>query len=167
LDSQAEVLGYPLEIVYIPQKSGNEEYEQRMGEKLQKYKDQGVEEVVFGDIFLEDVREYREKNLARIGMRGIFPLWGRDTKELASNFVKLGFKAIVTCVDSKALDRSFVGRIIDEQFLSDLPEGVDHCGENGEFHSFVYDGPIFKKPISFERGEVVLREDRFWYIDLI
>jgi uncharacterized protein (TIGR00290 family) len=167
LENQAEALGYPLEIVTISQKSSNEEYEQRMKEALLKYKNRGVETVAFGDIYLEDVRKYREENLSKVDMRGIFPLWGKNTSELAMEFVKLGFRAVVTCVDSQMLDGSFSGRIIDEEFLEDLPEGVDPCGENGEFHSFVFDGPVFNKAVKFTKGEVVLRDERFFYCDLL
>ena len=134
---------------------------------LAKYLAAGVSSVVFGDIFLEDVRKYREDNLSKIGMQAIFPMWKADTTELAHRFIDLRFKAVITCVDSNVLDKKFVGRAFDEQFLSELPSSVDPCGENGEFHSFVYDGPIFRKRISHTIGEVVLRENRFYYCDLI
>jgi uncharacterized protein (TIGR00290 family) len=127
----------------------------------------GVSAVGFGDIFLEDLKKYREENLAKINLKGIFPIWKRNSLELANTFVDLGFKAVITCVDSKVLDKSFVGRIFDKQFLYDLAPGVDPCGENGEFHSFVYDGPIFKKEILCDFGEITLRENRFFYCDLI
>jgi uncharacterized protein (TIGR00290 family) len=123
--------------------------------------------VVFGDIFLEDVRKYRERLLTKVGMKGIFPLWKKDTKELASRFMNLGFKAVITSIDSNVLEKEFVGREYNEQFLSDLPANVDPCGENGEFHSFVYDGPIFRERIPFIKGEIVLRENRFFYCDLL
>ena len=113
---------------------------------------------IFGDIFLEDLRKYREDKLAEMQLKGIFPLWKIDTKELIREFIGLGFKTIVTCVNERNLDKSFVGRIIDEQFLKDLPEEVDVCGENGEFHTFTFDGPIFSKPIEFEIGEIVHRK---------
>jgi uncharacterized protein (TIGR00290 family) len=137
-----------------------------MARVLGRYVKEGVSSVVFGDIFLEDLREYREKNLAQLGMKGIFPLWKRDTRELARSFPFLGFKAVTTCVDGQALDRQFVGRVIDGKFLSELPETVDPCGENGEYHSFVFEGPILKEKISYAIGEIVLRENRFWYCDL-
>jgi len=123
--------------------------------------------VVFGDVFLEDLRRYREGNLAKIGMKVVFPLWKRDTNELAHAFIDLGFKAVITCVDSNVLDRRFVGRVFDEQFMSELPDTVDPCGENGEFHSFVYDGPIFRERIAHRKGKVILRDNRFYYCDLI
>ena len=131
------------------------------------YRKLGVNSVVFGDIFLEDLRKYREDNLAKIGMEGIFPLWKSDTAELARTFIDLGFKAIITCIDSNILDRSFVGRVFDEHFLSELPGGVDPCGENGEFHSFVYDGPLFRERITYKKGQIVLRDNRFYFCDLI
>jgi uncharacterized protein (TIGR00290 family) len=167
LDQQADSLGFPLEKVLISKSASNEEYESKMSEILSGYLTVGVSSVVFGDIFLEDVRKYREDYLSKMGMRGVFPLWKRDTHELAHRFMDLGFKAIVTCVDSKVLDKRFVGRIFDEQFLSELPSSVDACGENGEFHSFVHDGPIFQEQISYEIGEVVFRENRFYYCDLM
>jgi uncharacterized protein (TIGR00290 family) len=132
-----------------------------------EYRSKGISTVAFGDIFLEDLRKYREDNLAKIGMKAIFPIWKRDTAKLAEAFIDSGFKAIITCIDSKVLDRSFAGRIFDRQFLSDLPSCVDPCGENGEFHSFVFDGPMFSKMIEYKKGGIVLRENRFYYCDLI
>jgi len=167
LEQQAQSLRLPLEKVYLTRNSSNEEYEERMRDKLMQYRDQGVFSVVFGDIYLEDLRRYREDNLAKIGMRGIFPLWKRDVNELAHTVIGLGFKAVITCVDSNVLDRGFVGRVFDEQFLSELPGTVDPCGENGELHSFVYDGPIFRERIAHRKGKVVLRDNRFYYCDLI
>lgn len=167
LEKQAQSLSLPLEIVSITKNATNEEYEAKMRETLTRYKNQGVLSAVFGDIFLEDIREYREKNLSQVGMKAVFPIWHRDTSELARNFITLGFKAVVTCVDSHALDGSFVEREYDERFLADLPSSVDPCGENGEFHSFVYDGPIFRERISHTRGEVVLRDERFYFCDLL
>jgi uncharacterized protein (TIGR00290 family) len=167
LEQQAESLGLPVEKIYITKNASNEEYETKMRDKLMNYRSQGVLSVVFGDIFLEDLREHREKNLSKIGMKGIFPLWKRDTTELAHSFIDLGFKSVITCVDSKVLDKIFVGRDFDEQFLSELPSSVDSCGENGEFHSFVYNGPIFRKKILHRKGEVILRDNRFYYCDLV
>ncbi|PIP18914.1 MAG: ATP-binding protein, partial [Candidatus Omnitrophica bacterium CG23_combo_of_CG06-09_8_20_14_all_41_10] len=137
LEQQIESLGFPLEKVHISKDSSNEEYEAKMKNALLRYQAQGVSSVAFGDIFLEDLRRYREKNLSKIGLKGIFPLWMRNTAELARTFIDLGFKAIITCIDSKFLDKSFAGRVFDKQFLSELPSSVDPCGENGEFHSFV------------------------------
>ena len=167
LERQAASLGFPLEKVFISKNASNAEYESNMAQVLARYKDAGITSVVFGDIFLEDLRKYREDKLAALNLRAIFPIWKRDTQELARSFTALGFKAITTCVDTHTLGRQFVGRAIDQQFLSDLPPTVDACGENGEYHSFVYDGPIFKDRISYTLGEIVLRENRFYYCDLI
>jgi uncharacterized protein (TIGR00290 family) len=167
LERQAESLSLPLERIYIGKDASNDEYEARMREKLVYYQARGASSVAFGDLFLEDVRQYREENLSRVGMRGLFPLWGRDTAELARSFIDLGFKAVITCVDTNALDGAFVGRDFDGQFLSELPPSVDPCGENGEFHSFVYGGPLFRSEIRYKRGEIVLRDSRFCYCDLI
>jgi uncharacterized protein (TIGR00290 family) len=167
LEQQAEALGLLLEKVYITRIATNDEYETKMKAKLMDYQGRGVSSVVFGDIFLEDLRKYREENLLKIGMKGIFPVWKRDTTELANTFIDLGFRAVITCVDSNVLDKTFVGRLYDKQFLSNLPPRVDPCGENGEFHSFAYDGPIFREKIAFTIGEIVLRDNRFYFCDLI
>lgn len=166
LEKQTESLGYTLEKIFIPKNSSNKEYESKMRRVLERYLEVGISHVVFGDIFLEDVRRYRDENLAKLKMKGIYPLWKLDTTDLAHRFIDLGFKAIITCVDSKVLDRKFVGKLFDEQLLSELPANVDPLGENGEFHSFVYEGPIFRERISYTRGEVVLRDNRFYYCDL-
>ncbi|MGO9480187.1 MAG: diphthine--ammonia ligase [Candidatus Kryptoniota bacterium] len=167
LEQQAKSLDMQLEKIYITKNATNDDYEAKMKAKLVVYQSRGVSSVVFGDIFLEDLKKYREENLSKIGMMGIFPIWKRDTTELASTFIDLGFKAIVTCVDSNVLDKTFVGRQYDRQFLSELPSGIDPCGENGEFHSFAYDGPIFREKIAFTIGEIVLRDNRFYFCDLI
>ena len=167
LELQAESLGFPLEKVFISKNTSNGDYESKMRNVLVEYLTAGISSVVFGDISLEDLRKYRENNLSKIGMKGIFPLWKRNTTELAHKFINSGFKAVITCVDSNVLDKMFIGRAFDEQFLSELPFAVDPCGENGEFHSFVYDGPIFRQKILYTTGEVVLRESRFYYCDLI
>ena len=138
-----------------------------MREALDRYRELGVSSVVFGDLFLKDVREYREQKLSMVGMKVIFPLWQLDTTELAEKFLALGFRAVVTCVDTQALDAGFTGRIIDGQFLQDLPAGVDPCGENGEFHTFVFDGPIFREAIAWRKGETVMRDGRFCFCDLL
>lgn len=166
LERQAESLGLPLHTIYLSMNATNEEYESKMKAALEGYRRSGVETVVFGDIFLEDIRKYREDLLSKIGMRGAFPIWKRDTNELARTFIAAGFKAIVVCVDTKVLDRSFAGRMIEEDFLRRLPPGVDPCGENGEFHSFVFDGPIFTQTVRFTVGETVLR-DSFCFCDLV
>jgi uncharacterized protein (TIGR00290 family) len=167
LEQQAESLGLPLVNVYIARKSSNEEYEAKMRDKLTYYKRQGISCVAFGDIFLEDLKKHREENLLKIGLKGMFPIWKRDTTELAYAFIDLGFKAVITCTDSHFLDQSFSGRPFDRQFLSELPSGLDPCGENGEFHSFVYDGPTFSKPIPYQKGKIVLRDNRYYFCDLI
>jgi diphthamide synthase (EF-2-diphthine--ammonia ligase) len=144
----------------------NAEYESRMEAMLLTWKNRGVTEVAFGDIFLQDLREYREKNLARAGMKTLFPVWLRPTRELAREFISLGFRAVTVCVDPKILDESFVGREFDDSFLGALPAEADLCGENGEFHSFVYDGPGFSAPVQFTIGEKVMR-DGFYFCDLL
>ena len=167
LEQQAAAVGLPLEEVILPKESSNEEYETQMAEVLTRYNEQGVHAVVFGDIFLEDLRKYREQNLAKLGMKGIFPLWKRDTSDLVTSLIGLGFKARTVCVDNHALGREFVGRTIDQGFLAELPANVDVCGENGEYHSFVYDGPIFDHSIPCRPGEIVLRDGRFYFCDLV
>jgi uncharacterized protein (TIGR00290 family) len=167
LEQQANSLGIPLVKVTIPPGSSNDQYESAMRSVLTQVQADGVNAVAFGDLFLEDIRRYREEKLSQVGMKAVFPIWKRDTRELASSFLKAGFKAILVCVDSKFLDRSFVGRTFDESLLADLPSGVDPCGENGEFHTFVHAGPIFDYPILVRLGEAVLRENRFWYCDLL
>ncbi len=167
LELQSQSFGYSLEKIFIPIKSSNKEYEEQMRAVLIKHKAIDVSGVVFGDIFLEDVRAYRVNQLSEIGMKGIFPIWGIDTIELSKRFIDLGFKAIVVCVDTEVLDAEFAGREYDREFLLDLPKSVDPCGENGEFHTFVYDGPIFREKINVVRGENVLRESRFNYCDLV
>ena len=167
LEQQSESLGLPIERMNITASASSEEYEAQLRDILTCYRNRGISFVVFGDIFLEDLRRYREGELSKLGMEGIFPLWKRDTAELAHTFIRLGFKAIVTCVDSHALDQRFVGRLFDEQFLAELPHTVDPCGENGEFHSFVYDGPIFERRIMHKKGDIILRNERFYYCDLM
>jgi len=166
LERQAALLGLPLEIVYLSKDSSNEEYESRMEELLLRYKEKGVLTAAFGDIHLSEVREYRERNLEVVGMKALFPLWGRNTRELARFFVRRGFKAVVTCVDTRVLDGGFVGRMMDNVFFADLPTDVDPCGENGEYHSFVYDAPMFREPIPCITGEVVVR-DVFHFCDVM
>jgi uncharacterized protein (TIGR00290 family) len=166
LERQAASLGFHLHQVLISKGATNEEYETKIGEALSLYRDRGIDSIVFGDLFLEDIRAYRERFLARHGMHGLFPVWHRNTAVFIRQFLELGFRAVVTCVDAKVLDQSFVGRLIDESFLSSLPVQVDPCGENGEFHSIVIDGPIFTGPVRFSLGETVLRES-FWFRDLV
>ncbi|MFA5147434.1 MAG: diphthine--ammonia ligase [Candidatus Omnitrophota bacterium] len=167
LERQALSMGIGLGTVHISESSSCDEYESKMRAFLEESIGRGVSSVAFGDIFLEDLRKYREDKLAELGLKGIFPLWKGDTAALAGEFISRGFKAVITCVDSDALDGSFAGREFDRQFLKDLPPSVDPCGENGEFHSFVYEGPIFKEPVLWEKGEVVVRAGRFYYCDLV
>jgi len=181
LEKQAESLGFSLIKMELPKEPSMEEYREIMSKKMNEIKSQGITHSIFGDIFLEDLRKYREDQLQAIGMEGIFPLWKIDTTNLIYEFLDLGFKTIVTCVNEMYLDKSFAGRIIDNDFINDLPENVDPCGENGEFHTFTFDGPIFKNPIQFEIGEIVKKtypkpksnpddqdEDYvFWFCDLI
>ena len=167
LEQQAEAMGIPLHKVYLHQDHCSfEDYEAVMKKVMLEYKEKGVLTVAFGDIFLQDLREYRENNLAKVGMKGIFPIWKRDTTELVQTFIDLGFKAYLTCVDSEKLGEKFAGRAIDADLIRDLPDGVDPCGENGEFHSYVYDGPIFQRPVAVAVGDVVLRDVRY-FADLL
>jgi uncharacterized protein (TIGR00290 family) len=167
LDRQSESLGLPLHPVMIPQDCTNEIYETRMLETLNGFKNKGITKVAFGDLFLEDLKRYRDEKLGQVGMMGVYPLWKRDTDELVRTFIGLGFRAVLACVDTQAIDASFAGREIDESLLRDLPATADPCGENGEFHSFVYAGPIFKKPIACRTGESVMRTPRFNFCEIL
>jgi len=167
IEEQARAIGVALHEVFIPKDVSNEEYDKIMEREMKSMKENGVSLVVFGDIFLEDVRRYREEKLSKVSIRGVFPLWKRDSRKLVEDFVRLGFRAIVVCVDSNVLSKDYVGRIVDEKFLEDLPDNIDPAGENGEYHTFVFDGPIFKRQVNFEKGETVFRENRFYYMDLI
>ncbi|MCV6630910.1 MAG: diphthine--ammonia ligase [Flavobacteriaceae bacterium] len=188
LHDQIEALGMPSKQIAIPKVVDMNAYDAIMREELIALKKAGYSTSVFGDIFLEDLRTYRETKLEEVGMDSYFPLWKKDTKEQVQEFIDLGFKAITVCVDANKLDASFVGRELDASFLNDLPAGVDPCGENGEFHTFVFDGPIFKRPVAFEIGEIVKRsyalkeeetdncfqktnsqpvDNAFWYADLV
>lgn len=169
LEQQAEAIAVPLHKVYLPSGSShpctNDVYEQIMGDVMARYKAQGVETVAFGDLFLEDLRAYRERNLAKAGMRGLFPLWKRNTTKLASDVIAMGFKSYLSCVEGK-VGPGFAGRSYDRELLAELPAGIDPCGEYGEFHTFVYDGPTFKRPVSVSVGEIVIRDGRY-YADLL
>ncbi|PCH68408.1 MAG: ATP-binding protein [Bacteroidetes bacterium] len=157
LDEQAKSIGIPLEKMYVGKESTNEEYEENMGVILEKYKAKGITQVVFGDIFLEDLKQWRENNLKKVELSGLFPLWKMDTNELINEFIESGFKTITCCINDGYLGEDMVGRVIDASFVTDLPDSVDPCGENGEFHSFAFDGPIFKQKIEFEIGEIVYK----------
>jgi uncharacterized protein (TIGR00290 family) len=156
LDAQSAAIGLPLEKVVVLGTS-NEEYKTKMATMLLKYKALGANKVVFGDIFLEDLRDWRDKNLATVGLEGLYPLWKLNTKHLVQEFIALGFKSALCCVNDAYLGEAFVGRDIDMNLLADLPSDVDPCGENGEYHSFVYAGPIFKENLKIIRGEKVFR----------
>ncbi len=167
LDAQARAAGLPLHVIPLPWPCSNEEYERRMATAVAGFNADAVTHIAFGDLFLEDVRRYREERLAGSGLEPLFPLWkAGTTADLARKMVAGGLEARITCVDPRALDRSFAGRRFDAQLLDDLPQGVDPCGENGEFHTFVYAGPMFDGPIACTPGEVVDR-DGFSYCDLI
>ena len=158
LDAQAASIGIPLQTLELDEQPGMKEYEQATMEKVAALKRSGCTHALFGDIFLEDLRRYREEQLQSQDIRCVFPLWQVPTGELMREFLDKGFKAIIVCVNSRFLDQSFCGRLIDESFVRDLPENVDPCGENGEYHSFVFEAPFFRSPIAFQKGEIIYRE---------
>jgi len=157
LDAQAEAIGLPLEKIFVSQRSSNDEYRQKMAACLAAHKARGVTACAFGDIFLEDLKRWRDENLAQVGMRGIYPIWKIDSRELIREFMTLGFGTVICCVNDAYLGEDSVGRKIDADFIATLPPGVDVCGENGEFHSFAFAGPVFKQPVKFKVGEKVYR----------
>src|SRR6266478_2014682 len=157
LEEQAKAIGLPLEKVFVSQRSSNEEYQHKMSACLLAHKARGVTACAFGDIFLEDLKRWREENLAKAGLRGIFPIWKIDSRELIREFFALGFGTAICCVNDAYLGEDAVGRNLDADFIASLPPEVDPCGENGEFHSFAFDGPIFKQPVKFKVGEKVYR----------
>lgn len=180
LHQQAASIGIPLQKMQVPDMPSMDAYNAAMFTTLNDLKTQGAEVAIYGDIFLEDLRKYREEKLAEVNLKLVFPLWKLSTTDLIHEFIDLGFKAILVCVSEKHLDQSFAGRIIDHDFVKDLPATVDPCGENGEYHTFVFDGPIFKRPIPFTKGEIVYRRydstevkeespfnSGFWFCDLI
>ncbi len=166
LEAQATAAGLKLWSVPIPNLCTNEQYEKAISSALEKAKKAGITTVAFGDLFLEDIRRYREKKMAGTGLELIFPLWGKPTGALATEMLDGGLRAVVTCVDPRVLTENFAGRDWDQDFLSDLPKGADACGENGEFHTFVYAGPMFSHPLSIEVGEIVTR-DNFVFADVL
>lgn len=176
LQKQANSIGIPLKELLVPEMPTMDEYNAMMRKTMGEFKDQGIDKAIFGDIFLEDLKKYRDERLAEAGFIGVYPLWKKDTKELVHEFIDLGFKTVVVCINSEKLDESFCGRIIDKDFIKDLPLNVDPAGENGEFHTFCFDGPIYKDPIQISWGEkvfktypnpVVGKEDAgFWFQDL-
>ncbi|CAA7390072.1 Dph6-related ATP pyrophosphatase [Chryseobacterium fistulae] len=177
LEKQSESIGIPLLTMKLPKEPSMEEYQEIITKTMNEVKSMGVTHSIFGDIFLEDLRKYREEQLKTMNMKAVFPLWKKNTLDLILEFLNLGFKTIITCVNEAYLDKSFAGRVIDHDCIKDLPKHVDPCGENGEFHTFTFDGPIFKKPIQFEIGETIKKtypnpnkqhtEDYvFWFCDL-
>lgn len=171
---QIDAIGIPGKTIELPTHPTNLEYAALMKTTVESLLSEGYNCTAFGDIFLEDLRAYREKQLEPYAIKTVFPLWKKDTKALLMQFIDLGFKAITVCVDGSKLDKSFAGRIIDHNFIADLPDDVDICGENGEFHTFCFDGPYFKNPVSFAMGEIIMREydvngfkSQFWFCDLL
>lgn len=155
LKEQAKSLGIPLLQTMLPEFADMETYSSIMGEAVSQAKEKGVSIFIFGDLFLEDIRKYREKQLKGTGIQPLFPIWQYPTDRAARDFIDFGFKAVLTSVDASKLDESFAGRLFDHALLNDLPSGVDPCGENGEFHTFVFDGPLFRNPVSFKQGETI------------
>jgi uncharacterized protein (TIGR00290 family) len=164
LHAQAQATGLPLVQVRIPAPCSNAEYEERMGAALGGALASGVDTVVFGDLYLADIRAYREAQLAKLGMRAAFPLWKRDTRALAQEMIDAGVRAVLTCVDPRKIPRELAGRDFDSSLLADLPASADPCGENGEFHTFAHAGPALREPVAIRRGEVVER-DGFVFAD--
>lgn len=166
LQKQMDALGLPAEMVMLPMPCDNETYRRLVGGSIEVLRERGVQNVVFGDLFLEDIRQYREEQMHGSGLGSIFPLWLRDTGKLSRDMVDSGLRAVVTCVDQRALSAEFVGRQYDHDFLDDLSAGVDPCGENGEFHTLVIDGPMFSNGLNVELGEKVLHGD-FAFADVL
>ncbi len=184
LEQQAKALNLPLYLIELNGKASMEAYTKVMHKHLQVLQKEGFTHSVYGDILLEDLREYREAELANFSIKPVFPLWKKDTKQLMLDFIDAGYKAVVITANANYLDKSFCGRTINKQFLQDLPANVDWCGENGEFHTFVYDGPLFSNSVKFRKGEVIMKDYgpskktdcfketdnwdyKFWFIDLL
>lgn len=179
LDLQAKSIGLPLKKIQLSEMPSMDEYELQMRTMLEFFKSKGVTHSIFGDIFLEDLKAFRDSKLGEVGIEGVYPLWKQETYEIMDQFISLGFKSKVVCINTKSLESSFLGRELDYQFLKDLPSDVDVCGEHGEFHTFVYDGPIFSSPVPFKEGETVYKnysndnhdsenhDVEFAYLDLI
>lgn len=178
LDRQAQALGIPLFKMWVGDIPTNENYEEELIKTYRQLKDQGINVIIFGDIFLEDLRVYRENLLKQAGLTGCFPLWKKDTAELMRDSLALGFRTITCCINTSHLDKSWVGKEMTEMFIHELPAGVDACGENGEFHTFCFAGPVFKERIDFKTGAKEYRplqintggektEVGFWYADLL
>lgn len=176
LVQQAKAIGIPLHLLELPESPDMETYEKTLLAWMKDAKQKGIDYSIFGDIFLEDLRAYRESQLEKLEFRGVFPLWKRDTTKLIHEFIDQGFKSIITAIDNSKLSKDFVGQVIDEYLIKQLPANVDPCGENGEFHSFVYSAPYFKNDIGFTKGDIVLKEYKledktlshaFWFCDLL
>jgi uncharacterized protein (TIGR00290 family) len=178
MHAQIEAIDLPLKLIELPEQPDMDTYNNIMHQALNELKLEGFTHSAFGDIFLEDLKAYRETQLASINLKGVFPIWKRDTKALLQEFLDLGFKTIIVAASAKYFDEDFVGTIIDHDFIANLPEDVDPCGENGEFHTFCFDGPIFKEPVKFELGKKTYKsyknpdteadapESGFWFVDL-
>ena len=166
LQKQAESIGLPLEIIEIPYPCSNADYEKIMGQFVKKAKSNYIDRFVFGDVMLADVRDYRERKLKRSGIQPVFPLWGMSTDTLSREMIRSGLRAVITCVDPKQIPKEFIGRELNERFLDSLPETADPCGENGEFHSFVFDGPMFQERLEIAVGDIVSR-DGFVFADIL
>ena len=166
LEMQMDALSLPAEMVMLPMPCDNETYRQLIGDTVETLRGRGVQQVVFGDLFLEDIRQYREEQMQGSGLAPLFPLWLRDTGQLSREMVESGLRAVVTCVDQRALSAEYVGRQYDHAFLDELPSGVDPCGENGEFHTLVTDGPMFSAAIPVQIGKKVTRGD-FVFVDVL
>ncbi|MCX7877399.1 MAG: diphthine--ammonia ligase [Ignavibacteria bacterium] len=172
IEEQSRLIGIPLVKMYLPENTDDKTYKEKFKSVLECYRKENVFWSVFGDIYLQDLRKFREDILAEKKVNAYFPLWKKDTWKLSREFINSGFKAVVVCVDSSLLDRSFCGRVYDDDFLKDLPDNVDPCGENGEFHTFVYEGPVFSKKLEFKTGEIHYGEygkrgNGFWFMDIL
>lgn len=166
LRKQAAALGLALHVLEISKGADNAEYESTLATAVDRFKRQGIATIAFGDLFLQDIRDYREELAKRLGFEASFPIWQRDTEQLFRKFVRLGFKARVVCLDPKKLEPSFCGRELSHEFLADLPQQVDPCGERGEYHTFVYDGPLFERPVPVRPGATIFR-DEFCFTELL
>ena len=166
LEMQAESVGIPLKKIFIPKECTNEIYEESFHMGIQEIINNGVNNIIFGDIHLEEIRDFRLKQMEKIGMQCVFPIWHEESSKLAERFIRLGFRVRTVCVDSNVLPKTFAGREYDSNFLSQLPDNIDKCGENGEFHTFAYNGPIFSFEVKNDIGDIVLRNGRFYYCDL-
>ena len=167
LQKQAEAIGIPISIIYLDDESSREEYETKMRDELINHKRNGIRKIAYGDIARIDLRKTREAKLSTIGMEALFPIWHMSTKEVPTDIYRIGFRSIITCVDTKLLDRKYVGRVIDEELLSEIPDSIDKNGENGEYHSFVFDGPIFSKRVEYKVGNVEFENSGYCYCDLL